>query len=118
MGDDPELFAAIPPRRGWGRVRKGLEADVTGATDAGITLPAAGVASLRTLADSIDDLDHRLRVNPKPYDRVPLGQLVAQMDDTYSRVFATVAGADDPLARALAEFAASEGRDPAGDRAD
>ena len=59
-----------------------------------------------------------MRLIGKPYDRVPLATMVTVFGETYDRVFTAVAGNSDPLARALAEFAAAENRDPAGIVAD
>ena len=118
MADDPPLFDVGTRRRSRGRVRLGLEVDVKAARDAGSTLSAAGVASLRTLADTIDDLDRLIHASGKPYDRPPLAAVARQFDDTFERVFAAVAHERDPLTRALEEFAATETGDRAGAGAD
>lgn len=112
MQDQDELFElpADSPRPG--RVRRGLETDVRTARGAGHTLTAAGIASLRSLADQLDSLERFLRrPGVRPYDRVPLAQLQHQFDETYDRVFD--AADVDPLEQALADFRAAEARDPA-----
>ena len=108
--EQPSLFAVDTPPRRRGRLRVALEADLNANGDA--VLPAAGIASLRILADQIDGLDRDLRGRqPKPYDRLPLAQLQGQFDATYRDTFAGVVGGADPFAAALAEFRAAEARD-------
>lgn len=103
-GSEP-LWDEPPPRHSPGRVRKGLDQDITAAKKAGATLPAALVAGLRGMADQIDGLERQLRYpGTKPYDRVPLAQLQKQFDDTYGRVFGTGDDGSDPLVDALNEF--------------
>ena len=80
----------------------------------GQSLSRAGVASLRSLAGQLDELERWLRrPNVKPYDRVPLAQLQKQFDDTYDRVFAA-AGDADSFETALRDFRASEVGDAEG----
>jgi hypothetical protein len=94
-------------------VRKGLDADIGAARIGGYELPAAGIASLRTLADQLDQLERFLRSpDARPYDRIPLTGLARQFDDTYDRVFAAVRAQADPIGRALAAFLEHE--QPAG----
>lgn len=105
MSTSDPLWDEPPPRHAAGRVRKGLDRDITTAVKAGATLPAALVAALRGMADQIDQLERQLRApGTKPYDRVPLAQLQRQFDDTYGRVFATGEDQHDPLVDALNEF--------------
>ena len=118
MDRDPRLFDLEGRRHPAGRVRRGLDADVKAAAAADASLPAAGVALLRSLADQIDQLERFLRSpEAKPYDRIPLSGLARQFDDTYDRTFAAVQRATDPLTAALAEFMAADGGPgaPAGD---
>jgi hypothetical protein len=109
MSDDPTLF---PPttRHAHGRVRKGLDSDAHDALEAGGRVSAAGLASLRSLADQIDQLERQLR-SPyaKPYDRVPLAGLVREFRESYDAAFAATQRAEDPLTRALADFLAADG---------
>lgn len=107
------LFTSTPRRIPAGRVRKGLDQDVQRARDEDRELPEAGVASLRGLADQLDQLERLLRdPEAKPYDRVPLAQLQRQFDDTYARTFGTGdTGATNPLLEALERFRAAEARD-------
>ena len=103
------LFDEIGPRHPAGRVRRGLDADVKAALAADASLAAAGVAACRSLADQIDQLERQLRSPAaKPYDRVPLSGLVREFNDTYERLFASVQRAEDPLTRALADFASAD----------
>ena len=121
MSEDPQLFALGVRRVSAGRVRRGLDADVGGAREGGYELPAAGIASLRTLADQIDQLERFLRhPEARPYDRIPLTGLCRQFDETYDRVFAAVRAQADPIGRALAAFldAETDAETPAGDAAD
>jgi hypothetical protein len=106
---DEPLFAGDAVRHPRGRVRIGLDADVKVATDAEARLPSAGVATLRSLADQIDQLERQLR-SPyaKPYDRVPLAGLVREFRESYEQVFAALARAEDPLTHALAQFLATD----------
>jgi hypothetical protein len=109
MRDDNALFGLPAPRLVPGRVRRGLDRDIAAARDADVELAAAGVATLRTLADQIDQLERLLRSpEARPYDRIPLTGLVRQFDDTYGRVFAGLRQQTDPIARALADFMAAE----------
>lgn len=107
--DDRPLFAGDASRHPAGRVRRGLDADVKEAGTTGARVPAAGVAALRSLADQIDQLERQLR-SPyaKPYDRVPLGGLVREFRELYESTFAALERAEDPLARALADFYAAD----------
>jgi hypothetical protein len=116
MDDTEPLFNVYPGRRHRGRNRMALDTEVKTARDADSTLSPAGVANLRTLADAIDALEHRAPL--KPYELMVLSALTKQFGETYDRVFAAVAHDADPLTRALAEFAATETRDPQGQRAD
>lgn len=119
MSDDPFLFAVGAPRLRPGRVRRGLEQDISYAKDQDVRLQAAGVAALRSLADQIDHLERALR-SPKAgaYDRVPFTGLVRQFDDTYERVFAALRTQSDPIARALEDFLGAEVAATAADRDD
>src|SRR5262245_24244005 len=115
MSADLTLFPDPAGPRGWGRVRKGLEADIRKALEDEAILSRSGVAALRVLADQIDKLDHRMRHDGgRPYDRVPLAGLIRQFGEDYDRTFAVAAGSGDPLTRALADFAAAENRDREG----
>jgi hypothetical protein len=106
---DEPLWDTTGPRHPAGRVRRGLDADVKQATAGGASLAAAGVAACRSLADQIDQAERQLREpGTKPYDRVPLAGLVREFNDTYERLFAAVQRAEDPLTRALADFAAAD----------
>lgn len=111
---EPEvaLFPISAPnasRLSHGRVRRGLDTDVAAADAAGTSLPAAGVAVLRSVADQIDALERHCRTErAKPYDRVPLAGLVRQFGETYAGVFAETRTEVDPLVRALAEFSARD----------
>lgn len=109
MTDDVPLFAGDALRHSRGRVRRGLDADVRAATDAGAALPSAGIAALRSLADQIDQLERQLR-SPyaKPYDRVPLAGLAREFRESYEQTFAAMASAEDPLTHALAQFLAHD----------
>ena len=120
MPDDPHLFTWPTLRLTPGRVRRGLDADIAAARDGGYELSAAGVASLRTLADQVDQLERLLRhPESRPYDRIPLSGLVRQFDETYDRVFAAVTAQADPIGRALAAFLEAEQTGAtAGDTAD
>ena len=105
------LFDPPAQRIAAGRVRKGLDADIKAATGAGQRLSGAGMASLRGMADQLDELERWLRrPNVKPYDRVPLAALQKQFDDTYDRVF-TAAGDLDSFETALRDFRAAEAGD-------
>lgn len=105
---DPALFALSPPRVPAGRVRKGLDADARAAAADGVTIPAAGLASLRTLADRIDQLDRHLRSpGVSAYDHVPLTGLLREFRETYAVVFAARAG-EDPFTRAFHDFLAAD----------
>jgi hypothetical protein len=68
---------------------------------------AAGVATLRTLADQLDALGRSLGARAAPRDRVSLATLVRQFDATYVRVFAPATATADPLESALADFHAA-----------
>ena len=117
--DHPPLFTLEPPRLPRGRVRRGLDADVAAAAAGGHVLAAAGVASLRTLADQIDALERGLRTpEARPYDRVPLATLAHEFGETYDRVFAAVAVAADPIAAALDRFLEAETGNPQNTGAD
>lgn len=111
MSDEHLFDLTRPARRG--RIRRGLDDDVKHARDRGDSLPAAGVASLRAMADQLDALDRILRTNDKPYDRVPLATLQRQFDETYSAVLGS-AHATDPFDRLVAELAAAEAPHPQG----
>jgi hypothetical protein len=112
------MFEYETPRPRPGRVRLGLDREVSAARAAGYDLSASGVATLRTLADQIDQLERMLRSPAaRPYDRIPLTGLVRQFDDTWSRVFAVRNAAADPLAAALAQFIEQDGAPEAGDTA-
>jgi hypothetical protein len=114
MVQGEELFAMLAPRIGTGRIRRGLEMDIKAARRDEGGLQHAGVASLRSMADQLDLLERGLRLNPKPYDRIPLAQLQRQFDETYDRVFRGDA-AGDPLAAALQQWSAAEARQHAED---
>jgi hypothetical protein len=116
MTDDAVLFGWATPRLPAGRVRKGLEHDVAAARTRAVQLQAAGVATLRSLADQIDQLERLLRSpEARPYDRIPLTGLVRQFDDTYDRVFAALRQQSDPIARALKQFLEHDAAAAAGD---
>lgn len=111
--DQGALWEVPVKRPSPGRVRKGLDADVKAAQADGQRLPAAGVASLRGLADQLDQLERLLRApQAKPYDRVPMAQLQKQFDDTYRATFGTgTAGTTNPIIEALERFRAAEAGD-------
>ena len=111
MAEDSPLFRLPTLRLPPGRVRRGLDQDVAAARGRGHALSGAGVASLRTLADQIDQVERLLRhPEARPYDRIPLAGLCRQFDETYDRVFAALRRR--PIGRALAAFLAAEA-DPA-----
>ncbi len=114
MDQGGELFAMLAPRMGTGRIRRGLEMDIKASRRDERALQHAGVASLRSMADQLDLLERGLRLNPKPYDRIPFAQLQRQFDETYDRVFRGDA-AGDPLAAALEQWRLAEAREHAAD---
>ena len=73
---DPALFTPGTVRVTAGRLRKGLDLDAATARAEGVAITAAGLASLRVLADRIDQLERTLRAPAaRAYDHVPLAQL-------------------------------------------
>jgi hypothetical protein len=89
------------PRITHGRVRKGLDADLSAAPG----VPAATVALLRSLADQLDQLERQLRApDARPYDRVPLTQLAQTFQLVYGAAFGT-RGEVDPFDAIAGELA-------------
>lgn len=99
------LFTATGRRRTRGRVRRGLDTDIGEARSSDARIAAAHVATLRVMADRIDQLEHKLEApTSKPYDHLPLASLLREFREAYTEAFAALARAEDPLTHALAAF--------------